>query len=121
MSGVLFWLILLFVLWIHRHIKKHTGRVGGWGRNFFSQELKTVTRLQYEAVYHTKHLFVIVGGLAPQKFLLFVCKNTPPPLGNKSVDGCRWILFGAGGIFIYKYVLHHKKMEVGNFYEKRVI
>ena len=46
----------------------------------YTEALESETRLLYEKVYHTKHVFVIAGGLAPQKSPLFVCKNTPSNL-----------------------------------------
>ena len=39
---------------------------------------------------------------------------------NRFVDGCSLILCGAGGIFIYKYLLHLTKMRQDTFKKEKL-
>ena len=61
---------------------------------------------------------VLFAGFALQNYPCWVQKYTLS-FGNKSVNGCSFILFGEGGIFTYKYLLDHIENDVANLYFKR--
>ena len=86
-------------------------------------------RNRFYIVHHTKRVLVIVSDLAPQSCPIGVQLQMAVVLGNwakdiqcfgdKSVDGCSWILFGVGwDIYLYFFSRLHQKVGGEFWYEK---